>query len=480
MKHMQKMEKNQYVVAAEPRGVKFKWLIYHLRATLLAMLPFAFLISTYFKLEKLAVVTVMIMAVVLVLSLPMATGSSKILGYILIGASVGIFIFNGSSLEDWKSGVQGNIDLICLFLTIPFLSVPLKHGNYLVSVESLFKQKVKKNYQVYGFSLIMAFLLGSVFNLASLHIIHQLFCNHGNKERKELVLLAAVRGFTACIFWSPTFFSVGLVLTMTEVRWVEMFPYGFTLSLAVLLLGFIMDVVDKKQKKVPEVMDQGEDLPHEVHIAQINYSKLWELGFLGIAVLALAIILNTFLHLSILVLVPTVAIIMPLFWLLFLGKLPIIPGIAKEYYQQELPNHSNEIVLFTGIGMLASAIKSSSLDYYLVIGLEKIISSDPFFSMALISFFIAALFVVGISPIITIFIVTSSLPLLSVQWEPLFLSLGLITGWAIGIVLSPFAALNLMVGLFIQKTPIQVSLKKNYLYALLMLPVIWGLMALFF
>ncbi len=455
--------------------------IHHIRTSLCAVLPLLFLVATYLTLDKLMTVTIIVMAIVLILSLPKATGSSRILGYCLISLSVLILVYSGSELQHWGEGIAKNIDLVSLFLTVPFLSMPLIYGNYLSSVERLFIIKVKKNYQVYCFSMIISFLMGAVFNLATMHIIYQLFCQNGSKERKELILLAAHRGFTACIFWSPTFFSVGLVLSMTGVRWIEMFPYGFTISLAILVLGLIIDVIDKRRKDFPEVMETKMDLEDsQTQYEEVNYKKIWELLLIGFLVLITTILLNTLYGISILVLVPTVAISFPLVWLIFLKKITVLPTIFRMYYQVELPKHHNEIVLFTSIGLLSSALSYSEVGLYMVAALEKLVAYDSFITMMVISLAIAILFVIGISPIITITLFVASLQMFSVIWDPLFLALGLIIGWALGIVLAPFAALNLVVGIFLNKTPFEVGIKNNWLYATLMFPIIWGLMAIFF
>lgn len=425
-------------------------------------------------------VTIIVMTIVLILSLPKATGSSKVLGYCLISLSVLIFVYSGSELKHWGEGIAKNIDLVSLFLTVPFLSVPLIHGNYLSSVERLFRKKVKKNYQVYTFSMLISFLMGAVFNIATMHIINQLFCQNGSKERKELILLAAHRGFTACIFWSPTFFSVGLILSMAGVRWIEMFPYGFTMSLAILGLGLIIDVIDKRRKDFPEVMGTELYLEKLQIEYEINLKKLWELLLIGILVLVITILLNTIYGISILVLVPSVAIIIPLIWLIYLKKTTMLTTILSTYYQEELPKHHNEIVLFTSIGLFSAALSYSEVGSYMVVGLQKVAGYDPFTTLMAISFIIGVLFVLGISPIITITLFIASLQMFSVIWDPLFLALGLIIAWALGIVLSPFAALNLVVAFFLNKTPFEVGIGNNWLYATLMFPLVWGLMAIFF
>ena len=450
---------------------------YSIRIALTGVLPFFFLSGSFMHVNFLMVSATIIMAALFVLSAPAAHGISKIVGFSLTGLASLILILSKAQVSDWSHGIAANMDLVVLFVTLPFLSVPLRYGNYLASVEGLFRRNVKKNFQVYGFVMIFTFLTGAVFNLAAIHIVNQLLGGKGGKERQELIALASIRGFTACIFWSPNFFSVGLVLSMTGVRWIDLFPYGVLISISVLALGFALDVIHKWIYKVPQVMHEGNAAEEEKY--SVDYRKLLELMAFGLLLLVVIVLLETWYEIEILVLVPTAALIYPLIWLGYLHKLSALPEIITDYCQQELPRHANEVVLFTGAGIFGAALTVSYLSNYFVTALEKVVGQDPFVSMMAISLCITALFIIGLNPIITITAMVSSQPLFIVQWDPMLLALGLIVGWGVGIVISPFAALNLMMAGMLDKSPLEIAIRKNYVYALMMFPPIWGLIAIF-
>ncbi|QOY38201.1 hypothetical protein AWH56_012070 [Anaerobacillus isosaccharinicus] len=129
---------------------------------------------------------------------------------------------------------------------------------------------------------------------------------------------------------------------------------------------------------------------------------------------------------------------------------------------------SNEIMLFTSAGLLRHAIQGTSLANNLSYLLINIAEESIFlFAFSVLTIILIVTFI-GIHQIAVITALAMQLNLAELGRSTLALAILLLLSWAISSALSPFTGLNLVVSRLSGLSGVQVGLRANGLYLLIL------------
>ena len=164
------------------------------------------------------------------------------------------------------------------------------------------------------------------------------------------------------------------------------------------------------------------------------------------------------------VIVCLLSVIVPLFFGLVSRSWKVLLPYLRDYRDRTVPMLNNEIMLFMSAGMLAYALKGTSI----MNGVSNILTLLA--NQSFILFAIAIILIVfcitymGIHQIAAVGVLAMQLDPNELGISSLALSLTLLLTWSTTTALSPFSGLNLMVSKFAHLSGNQVGLRINGLH----------------
>ena len=261
--------------------------------------------------------------------------------------------------------------------------------------------------------------------------------------------------------WSPYFISVALVLSYFDISWLELFPYGLALA----LVGMVMGMIAQGKNSQPIVINQD---PVDEQTLKNAQRKVAQLLTLIVTMTGITILLEQFVNLSMITIVPLVAIGFSTVWALFYLSPRQFAEKLSEYAQDRLPKMGNELSLFIAAGAFGYAIIQAGASDLVIFFLQSTGITHVLILLPLIALVINVLSFIGIHPIITnTALATTFSSSVIFAGDHLILSLGILSGWMLTIMISPFSATNLMVGNLVGSNSLRVGYQLNFRFGLL-------------
>ncbi|MGO1121081.1 hypothetical protein ACTL6U_20465 [Rhodovibrionaceae bacterium A322] len=285
--------------------------------------------------------------------------------------------------------------------------------------------------------------------------------------RLKRMTLALLRGFCAITLWAPTSVTVVVVLSaIPDFDWYAFFPLGVLTSVVYVLLGWALDRLWFSRGQVP---DQPESLRRVIR-------SLFPLFLLNCFVLGTTIVVSELFGLrmigALLICVPVIGA----GWIIFeyrrAGGLKTL-GLARRRITHHLVpglcDLRSEIGILAAAGFMSVLILSMvDIQYLSQMTAQLGLTQGMILVAALWS--ILALGVVGFNPIITVAVAVGIVgSLTSLDMNPHLLALTGTMGWALVTGYSPFAAANRLVSRCVRHSPVEVGMRWNAPFILLVL-----------
>ncbi len=377
----------------------------------------------------------------------------RIIGLVMMTTGFVIELSKGTGINGISEGISLILPLLCLITLVPLLALPLRIGGYFESVSILLKNLMHQPKKLYAGITGTLFVLGPILNLGSVRIIHDFL-----EELKLPSAMSArsyVVGFSTAMLWSPYFASVTLVLHYQNVPYSEYFLYGIGLSFLSLILGNLMFAFWTKKNPL-QIEEIGSDPFTKKH-----RNDLYKLGLFVILLILSCVLIEKLTHWSMVVIVCLLSIVIPfLFGLLSRSWKELLPPL-RDFKDQTVPMMNNEIMLFMSAGMLAFALKGTSIMNG-VSSILTVLSHQSFllFAIAILAIVFALTFI-GIHQIAAVGVLAMQLDASQLGISSLALALTLLLTWTTTTALSPFSGLNLMVSRFSSISGNRVGLRIN-------------------
>lgn len=189
-------------------------------------------------------------------------------------------------------------------------------------------------------------LFSSVANFSSLF----LFGDQIKQPQAQGALLSPLsyrlltRGFSLAIFWSPFLSMIPLVLELVPgTQMSAVYPW----ALSIVAFGFLLTLIEARLRE-PEQLSDYQGYPIQVS----------SLALPMLLILTLLVLHQLLPDVPMLALIASVAVLIPLLWVLIhQGKADTVARL-KTHVTQQLPNTRPEISLFLAAGFLAAGVKA--------------------------------------------------------------------------------------------------------------------------
>lgn len=432
----------------------------NIRSLLTFSLAIIYLSNLFIQSKWLSHLTFILLILVILMVLPVVTGSSKIIGYISFGISIFLFIYYKAPFSVWEKAIEGNLYLVTMFTLVPLLRIPIQNGGYAKPLKEIFRRFVNTRGRFYLLVSLISAFVGILVNLAVVPLVHEISKASDYSANKRLLSAAISRGFTTSTIWSPTMASIAMILQLTGAEGHLFFPLGILCGFLCGFTGYILTMIEGRKTKLESnsSLEQGDNS---------NYLKVVELSIFGFILISVIAGISFGFGIHTITVVSLVSLVFPVIWLKLIGRLPVLFREFKgEYFHRVLPSLKNEIILFIGAGLLASSITYSHLGDYVPNFLSMLVGDNIILFTMIIIFTSLLLSAVGVHPIVTISIIGETVKATAYGITPTYMALVLAVSWAMGISISPSAANIIAVASLAEQSPIQIGLRWNGPYVL--------------
>ena len=300
---------------------------------------------------------------------------------------------------------------------------------------------------------MMALLCGTL----SQHLQQYRLDDEQRRAGMRAVMVATLRGFALVPLVAPTSVTIAMISReMPELTWFGMLPYGLAASLLLLLVGW-----RRENRSLVTLRESIGDSSPAAGMGQLLVGSL--LGLTAIAVLAWLTVLT-----------PSQAamILIPLAILGYLLWRERSPGEALGQISDNLVSMHNEMFIFGCAAVLGGVLG-------VVAPLEALagwLAQDPKYNvlLAVASLFgIILLALVGIAPIVSLALLIGLLSQLAQLGVPILTpALGLMCGFSIAMIFSPFGPSTMILARFSGARASEVVFGWNGRFVLTVLPLL--------
>lgn len=429
-------------------------------AVLLIYLAWA--IMGYYPLEF---VFAALLAMLVLQAISGASRSSLVISLVLFVLGAACLFYSGASFREWLSAVTSNGGLVVLFISLPLFSIVLTYDDYLPAISKVLRHYIRSAAGLNILTSWIGYLLGAIINLAAVSILHTLLEKDAALyQAGDDFYRALARSNIAAVFWAPNYMSVATVLNYTNLSWLAIAPLGFLLScfLTVLIsLSLLMPSHKHKTTRVTETVQREDGAGKD-----LEWGPLLRLLSIYLGLITIVGLFNYFTKLQILTIVAVTAILFPLAAAVIQRKLYIYRCEIANYYHHKLVPIKNEILLFASVGFFGKALEitglgSTAFSFFHLTGI-----TSPNLAVFVLIALLAVLSFVGVHPIVTISALATSLGAASFGLTSLSYAYTLLIGYCLGVLISPFSAIALVLSGVTQKSPWVLAPKMNFLFAL--------------
>jgi hypothetical protein len=440
-----------------------------MRSYLILGMAFLFLIQYFAQNHWLQYIVVILAILAFLSSAGKASRFPRFLGIAMMGVGMAIEWSKGTGVEGISEGIFLILPLLCLLALAPLLSIPLKLLGYFQSVSLLLRKLLNQPKKLYAGITGTLFLISPILNLGSVRIIHEFL--EDLKLPSAMTAKGYVVGFSTALMWSPYFASVSLVLFYLDVPFREYMIYGIGLSVLSLLIGNILFALWEKRNPI-----KSDEITSREPLEKGVRNRILKLILFVLILIATCLIVESMTHWSMIVIVCLASVIVPLFYGILSWDWKRMNPLFIDFRDRTVPMLNNEIMLFMGAGMLAFALKGTTI----MNGLSKvliILANQSFLLFAITVMLIVLLATyIGIHQIAAIGSLAMQLSAVEIGISHLSLAMILMVSWAISTALSPFSGLNLMVSRFAGLSGVKTGLRVNglqvFIFATISLAII--------
>jgi hypothetical protein len=429
-----------------------------LRSYLILGMSILFLIHYFLEIQWLQYTLVIVSLIAFFGSVTKADRFPRIVGLIMMVVGIIVEWSKGTGIDGISEGIILILPLLSLLTLVPLLSIPLRIGGYFESISHLLHHFLRQPKKLFAGITATLFILSPVLNLGSVKIIHEFL--EDLKLPSAMTVKGYIMGFTTAIMWSPYFASVSLVLYYLNVSFNDYILFGISFGLLSLLVGNILFACWMQRHQLELGIQMGK-MDKKVR------KQLVKIILLVLLLIGVCLGIESITQWSMMVIVCLMSIFVPLLFGMIQSSWRKMLPLWMDYRDRTVPMMNNEIMLFMSAGMLAFAMKDTTV----MNGISRILTSfenQSFFLFALaILVFVLVVSYVGIHQIAAVGVLAMQLDPTELGISNVALALILLLSWSISTALSPFSGLSLMVSRFSGISGIKEGLRVNGLHVLI-------------
>lgn len=396
---------------------------------------------------------------------------------VLILCASGMVLFFRSETLSWQifEGFMEMAPMVALLSSITFLGVAVELGNF-TDLFQRFYSNAKRLYRSYFFSLIISYIL-SFFSLSGAiaplyHLIIKNLNKTGFTKGTRFVITSVIRGYAMAIISTPVSATVGIALKYSGLSWAQIAAPVFLLSFIGLLLAFFLETnwIGKNMKFFDLKTAQESELNLIEESIQSKKSGVTgslfkkKLSFLlfFIGVIGCIFFLGNVLHFSSLNSISLGCLIATFIWGALSGYFKQLLSHSRSFFSNGIIHLSDQISLLIAAGFFTFSMEHNGglewLGYFVQAASEKIGVTAV---LSIVPVLILSLSFISVHPFASGIIIASAISASSLDFEQLGFAVAIVSGITLGVLISPFSAVILILSSFSGESPYRLGFRWN-------------------
>lgn len=377
---------------------------------------------------------------------------------VLLGFGVLFFIQGEASPFFFLAAFGSNINLLSLFVLVPFVGLYLSVSGYLTLLKYKFMELEQKNAaHPYRVSFILTASMGFILNFGSMAIVHRIAEETFSNYYRNKLVLVILRGFGFCMFWSPYFVNVGLVLVLFDIPWATIGWIGFILALLYTFFAILFFPAIRFSEDMAISREEKEQ--KGLHSPR---AKLYPLYLFAGILLIFSFVLDFLLSVNMLTIVALLSCFYPLMWALFSKRLKEYIQEVVIYVNSLFEKLKNEIAIFIAAGFFGTALSQTDIGLHISSFILNYSFGMIFVFSLFVILFAIILAMIGIHPVVIILGMGSALSPEVFGVSPQYMAMLLLVAWTLATQLSPFSGSVLMASGLLTISPWKISRQNVY------------------
>lgn len=371
-----------------------------------------------------------------------------------------ILYYYGFGFKTWYGNLASGLSIPVLFLAIPMISFPLKYGNYFQSIEGYIKSKKAKPISIFLFLSILHLALTIPLNIGSIPAQQKLI--EKINFPKEFLVRIYTAGYSSYMVFSPFDPVVNMVLIWTAISYTD---YFFSALIMVMFIFTVTAIILRMDKKLRyNFTNILPDCERSTEMRNISH-LLIHISFMII----LAVFCAEILPLSNQIYVIAVIVILYSFvWCFLIGAARKMIGELK-FYNKSLLQFKTLIPFLLSSSFFANCVSNTPLKEEMGKAVIYFHDIPVYFVIFLILLMTSLLSLCGIHMMITIPLFAMTIVPADIGLSSIGFAITLLTGWYVSMSISPLVPFGVAVAEVIRITPVQVTLRYNLIYYLIVL-----------
>ena len=410
------------------------------RTLIYSLLIVAFVLLQVFGLRAAApALSVLTIAAILV-SLPAVSRIALVLSLAFLVSGTAMMWRSGATLAAYVGAYGQMAHLVALFCLVPLLAVPVRLGGYGDAISTVLRGRVGRTTRLNMLITSLAYACGSFMTMAAIPImissLRPVAENYPLRDRVHFIATSITCSHLLSMLWSPVSGVLAAILTGLKVSWFEIVPVMLPLSVAVLLVNWLLfRVVEKNSAVTLPPMPDAADAEQVATATRL----LLQLGLVILALVAVVVALEQWLRLGLVTVVVLTVIPFTLAWSGLLGRSRQYVSVARQDMGMRLPRMAEIFAIFLCGGFFANALNLSGYVHEANMGLlalRELLGARAFLISLPVATMLASL--AGMHPLVAMAVLAEAL-------KPEVLG---IAAWQLAIALTGGALLTYMLGPF--------------------------------
>lgn len=461
------------------------------RSVLTFCFGIGYIANVFLAQSLLALINTITLILAVILSFIATKGSTRMIAAVLFIVGAFLLFYTQAPLDVWEKALLENGYLLAMFIMVPLISLPVRYGGYNESLEALFDRFGDSKSRFYGLVSVMTAFLGVLVSIASVPLTCEVARSSHFATNARILATALSRGFITCLFWAPTTATIALSLQLTGANWLSVLPFGLLFAIIAGFIGWIMTTIrenliarrsqlntslskNKNDTHIDANLNSSSLHPskyevtsHQPHSGVFDRKKIIELVLFSVLYIVAVMLVGQCLRISIIVAVALMSILIPIIWMVAIKRVTLFKQKVKdEYVAVKLPNVKGQMILFTAAGVLASGISYSGVGEMAVTTLLQITNGGALEATILVMILALVCSAFGVHPLVYTTVIGGSLTAAQLGVSPVYMTLLLAMGWALGNAVCPTSANSIAVSQLVERSPFKLALNWNVSYVL--------------
>lgn len=461
------------------------------RSVLTFCFGIGYIANVFLAQSLLALINTITLILAVILSFIATKGSTRMIAAVLFIVGAFLLFYTQAPLDVWEKALLENGYLLAMFIMVPLISLPVRYGGYNESLEALFDRFGDSKSRFYGLVSVMTAFLGVLVSIASVPLTCEVARSRHFATNARILATALSRGFITCLFWAPTTATIALSLQLTGANWLSVLPFGLLFAIIAGFIGWIMTTIrenliarrsqlntslskNKNDTHIDANLNSSSLHPskyevtsHQPHSGVFDRKKIIELVLFSVLYIVAVMLVGQCLRISIIVAVALMSILIPIIWMVAIKRVTLFKQKVKdEYVAVKLPNVKGQMILFTAAGVLASGISYSGVGEMAVTTLLQITNGGALEATILVMILALVCSAFGVHPLVYTTVIGGSLTAAQLGVSPVYMTLLLAMGWALGNAVCPTSANSIAVSQLVERSPFKLALNWNVSYVL--------------